>query len=999
MFDYLKKGISLALALGACVASAQFEDLELLNLDEEEKAQKVFLEAESLVSSDGAWSRTESEEAKRRGKTGIPWPWWRSRSECPVALSDLAYLEASSAKTGVASASVGQAVPSRYRLHVRYRDQCAPFVLRAMVDGAVVADGTFDGRSPVQSTVGNVAVANSGSESSAGWIWGYLDFTCEESGPMSLSVTSSKDGKAAKIDCFLLTTDLAYGPRTKDFHPLYVRFTLHRDHPVPSTLNFGKITVDRTGARMTERPQDEPFRPFRPGESSDWLEIGTSLDYGPTDSVVLRARSLKPAKNASFTVEISTNASPKGRVWQVSRTGKGNTVFTLMNRARMAFESDVALSGADLGRARAVGEVPGRKPRRFRFSSSLGLNLDVISPQAVSNELEVFSILGIGDTGHQVLQREVLAREGCVPAVTWGGDTLWDSHHGCLCSPDLPAITNALRKVARTYADELARGQIVVNGIMDEPQFGISAVLACKSKTTKCADRFPRFLADHGVRLEGADAEKISRSPEDGERFYWSARYRNSVLEGYCRAIASAAAAIHTNLRVSVNIATELVFEGNITQYGADPFTLYGSGALTFGQTEDWANLQRTYQHCSYQADVMRAACRRKAIPFDILNVLGGRSPWEIEAKGFSEIGHGASSISFFRYGPDYAGMSDSQNSVSGIYGPIKRLTHATGAVEDDLLASRPAKGDAALLLSETSDIYEVLTFDNVYGKDRMLLSLLLLHCGIRTDILSEDDVVELVDDYPVLFVTDAKIRRSLVDKIVGYVRAGGTLVLGPGALTGDEAGNPLGLDGRLGIERGPFELKQRPGMLQNLAGLPLIAKAGPLSVVCGWQPVGADVAPLPAALKPYEGHLAIRPLGKGRVVTVSFFAGLGYLHDAKPAGDFYSHLDYPQAPRGFIRALAAEIGLSRKIRTDHPLVEATLWENDGGYVVVLSNWSGKPVDKLTVTLRKKEGDGPFKARTAAGKLHSVHDTDDRLELVVSIGAGDYIVLEEQGKD
>ena len=997
MRDFFKRtlvGLTVV-GMAACVF-AQFDDFEMLSLDEEENAEQFFLEAENLSSPDGSWVRTLSEDAKRLGKTGTPWPWWRPRTECPVAVSDLVFLQASEKQMGTASATIGKIGPSKYRLHVRYHDQCAPFVLKASLGGKVLADATFDGKAPVQSDNGNTAVANSGAEISYGWIWGYVDFKSDDSGPLVLSVKQTGKGKAPKIDCFLLAGDTALVPKTGHFHKLYLRFTLGMKHPVPSTLNFGKITVDKLGARYTERPLNEPFRPFRPGETSGWVEIGSLLDYGPTDTFQIHARALKDSKKASFTVEISTNESPKGVIGKISLDGEENKAFAMMNRARFAFESGLSLSQADLERAKAVGEVPGRKPRRFRFASSLGLNLKVFGSQTVSNEMEAFSILGIGDTSHPVLQREILARNGCVPKVTWGGGTIWDVHHGCPCSPDFPAITNAVKKVARDYKRELDSGQIVVIGVMDEPQFGISSVLKCKSKTTKCSERFPRYLAEQGVHLEGENADQISRDPKDGERFYWSARYRNAVLEGYCRAVSSAASAIHTNLRASVNIATELVFEGNITQYGADPFGLYGTGALTFGETEDWANMQRTYQHCSYQADVMRAAGRRRQIPFDILNVLGGRSAWEIEAKGYSEIGHGASSISFFRYGPDYAGMSDSQNSNPEIYAPIKRLTHATGVAEDMLLDNHQAKGDAALLLSETSDIYEVLNFDNVYGKERMLLSLLLLHSGIRTDILSEDDVEELADDYPVVFVTDAKIRRALVDKLVDYVKAGGTLVLGPGALMGDEAGKPLKLDEKLGIKRRPFELKSRPGMLVNLAKQAPIAKVGAISAVCGMQPIAEVGEALPADLKSYEGNLAIHKVGKGRVVLTSFFAGLGYLHDAKPLGDFYSHLDYPQAPRDFIHVLAKHIGLSRRLYTDHPLVEATLKEGKDGSVIILSNWSGKPIDKLTVTLRKNPGSPRLQPQVVSGKLLSVDDSKDQLKLTLSIGAGDYILLKSK---
>ena len=223
--------------------------------------------------------------------------------------------------------------------------------------------------------------------------------------------------------------------------------------------------------------------------------------------------------------------------------------------------------------------------------------------------------------------------------------------------------------------------------------------------------------------------------------------------------------------------------------------------ALMFGWNEDWGGWARTRQVNGFYTDAMRSACRKPGLNFGLYNVLC-RPSWEIQARGFLELGHGVKAISFFNYGPYYSITSDANSHRPEIYEAIKRITFPTGAVETHVMAGKTAPGDVAQLLSVTGDIWYA-TRDNVFGKERAWLNLLLRHCNVRCDVLSEDDLATLLPAYRMLFVTDANLKRSALPPLVKWVQDGGVLYLSAGALARDEFDNPLGLDQALHLQPG----------------------------------------------------------------------------------------------------------------------------------------------------------------------------------------------------
>ncbi len=95
---------------------------------------------------------------------------------------------------------------------------------------------------------------------------------------------------------------------------------------------------------------------------------------------------------------------------------------------------------------------------------------------------------------------------------------------------------------------------------------------------------------------------------------------------------------------------------------------------------------------------------------------------------------------------------------------------------------------------------------------------------------------------------------------------------------------------------------------------------------------------------------------------------------------------------RGKIAAAVREAGVSRRIFTDNPLIEASLLENDAKSTIVLSNWTTNAHPRVAVTLNEPLS---FKSvRSASGAEVKWRQDNFELHVELEIGWGDYIVME-----
>jgi hypothetical protein len=81
-------------------------------------------------------------------------------------------------------------------------------------------------------------------------------------------------------------------------------------------------------------------------------------------------------------------------------------------------------------------------------------------------------------------------------------------------------------------------------------------------------------------------------------------------------------------------------------------------------------------------------------------------------------------------------------------------------------------------------------------------------------------------------------------------------------------------------------------------------------------------------------------------------FATMGSWSNVKPGEMSYNPWQYPETEREFLLAAVRHAGVVRPVELDRPLVEAFYLTGEQGAVVTLANYSLRPIEKLSVTIR-----------------------------------------------
>lgn len=922
-----------------------------------ERAQVV--QAESMTLSGEGWTVREHS----------PGAWYSGR---PVGQM----LGGQNNKPGVAAAKFPIPAAGKYRIWVRYLDMLnyrskSGFLLRGTQQGQQVAKKDFDNteRSPRATPEG----AKKWGTGFARWIWDFVEFDAA-TGELQVAVEkihqTSVHGCTRTLDLLLLTDNLAYEPVVADLTPLYVKVRMLPEQKEPVVIHFwgrrpfspwytphANITRKGMVPGVSAGAEGKAGVRMAAGDESPWVEISPYLAYGGLNQISLYAmRSYQEAEpEAYFEMSFSKTPSAAGLIKKAVRKGAGDGFIFAVDLVDYRLITETEGSAASLAMAKATPAAAGQRPTAFPFFTGMSLTERRSTGQAVANEREALQQIGIG--GDQKRPSNFFFHLTKSP--------------GCLSQPDRKRIDESMKQFADKNRDRA--GWTMIN-LMDEPGFEFDHVKNCAA----CQKGFPAYLKslrvpDSQIAKLGINNDPERASADEKASYYYTRRYMNHLMTEMLRTGTESAGAHLPGIPTTANFACELL-EGNLVSRCVDWCEIFATGALTFGWNEDWGGWARTRQVNGYYIDVMRCACRNPGVNFGVYNVLC-RSSWDIQARGFLEVGHGVKAMSFFNYGPYYAITSDANSQRPEIYEAIKRITFPTGAVETHVMAGKPAPGDVAQLLSVTGDIWRA-TRDNVFGKERAWLNLLLRHCNVRCDVLAEDDLATLLPDYKMLFATDANLKRSAVPGLVKWVRDGGVLYLSAGALARDEFDSPLGLDEALNLRREPLALQANPGRSEyEMRRLKELDVFQGIKLFCGAQ-------------KPYWRTV---PAGKGQVVVVGFFPAISYIATSeRAAGADHSTLDFQAAHRVWMQQVLAAGGIRPRLRTDHYRIEANWLQSPGADVIAISNWTGR---EQTVALELEGAPGYSAMSSAAGKILAQETKDGTLRVQVAVAAGDLIQL------
>ncbi len=285
-----------------------------------------------------------------------------------------------------------------------------------------------------------------------------------------------------------------------------------------------------------------------------------------------------------------------------------------------------------------------------------------------------------------------------------------------------------------------------------------------------------------------------------------------------------------------------------------------------------------------------------------------------------------------------------------------------------------------------------------------------ILHQQLPLDCIVEQDALDgTLARYRVLYLADRHVSQAASAKIAAWVQAGGKLLATAGAGMFDEYNRPNQLlrglldiktislvvpkDSEVGFIKQDLPFARTIGNVtwsgRSLAAIGAVAKlkAGPAVRIEG---TFADGSPAVVA----------RQVGKGETRCCGLLPGLAYFRPAIPlrpvdrgaTDDSMSHF----IPSRFDEVAARLIGsvaegTARPVTCSEPLVEASWIESKVGAVVVLVNWSGKPVKDLEVRLDAL----PFtrSVTLASGAKVQSKKEENRVALILDLDVADVLAL------
>jgi hypothetical protein len=288
-----------------------------------------------------------------------------------------------------------------------------------------------------------------------------------------------------------------------------------------------------------------------------------------------------------------------------------------------------------------------------------------------------------------------------------------------------------------------------------------------------------------------------------------------------------------------------------------------------------------------------------------------GNSPENLMQNAVMEWANNVKDLDWFDAAPD---IWQTENYIAyrgglPMWQTLRTVSGMAGLIEADLKPARPQSTPVAMLLSESSDLWELngnsqnavepgSQESNVSQEERKNLWYALRHAGYRVDFVTEDDVKEgLLKNYKVVYVSGQNLQRGAADKLKQWVQGGGVLYATAGAARKDEFDGPLTtLDEVLGRGaqksynryHGPLRAKLELLFLKPLDTMKIGAQS--LDVLASKEEFAA--APGAQVLATYAGD------GSPAWVKNSFGQGAAFYTGALP-GEAFVQKALPVVPMG----------------------------------------------------------------------------------------------------
>jgi hypothetical protein len=404
----------------------------------------------------------------------------------------------------------------------------------------------------------------------------------------------------------------------------------------------------------------------------------------------------------------------------------------------------------------------------------------------------------------------------------------------------------------------------------------------------------------------------------------------------------------------------------------------FKAGAMTMSWTEDWwwqlpENSPQVY---GFLLDGLRLGGSYHNIPMQyFIMPFKGQSEDNLRRMHGLAYAHGAKIINHFvtqnqaMITWDYVDQSESPRTYQAIHDMIRD----TGAVEHRLYPAMPRKAEVAILLSRAADTWDTEDLGgaghlyraqyNVNNDERKAIWMALRHAQYPVDLITDEDAAEgKLAGYKVLYVVGSEMLSSAVKPLADWVRAGGIVyATGGGGLLDEYHRDNAALYEVYGLKSHALDRQVRG--IRPRSTLPTLP---PLDSVELTTPEGRFEGDYPAlcyrdALALGSGKMAgwykrdnspavvLNAYGNGQAYYSGVLFGLAYLTPAMPPSSQVLPTAFPAELRSVITQPVIAARITPPVSTSEPLVEAQYLTGPNGAIVVLTNWTEQPIDRLVV--------------------------------------------------
>lgn len=464
--------------------------------------------------------------------------------------------------------------------------------------------------------------------------------------------------------------------------------------------------------------------------------------------------------------------------------------------------------------------------------------------------------------------------------------------------------------------------------------------------------------------------------------FYWQMRFWSEVTATvYARTTAFLISQLPPSAKapiLSPQMGTP--FGGYQTfRSGMDLHTVARSGALTgyhgeaFLGWNDWCDAQNISLYADYVDGALGAdpALKRRASHVHANRGSGAH-------KALALAAHGIQFLDYYMYGPYQTTTGDGVAGwgQSSLF-PLQLMQNASATLarsEPGLVDGERVTGPVAIMAAQSDTIwwsakfpgpkvdaseYDVSNHTSALSYDETGTYLALTHGHHPVRFISEELLATDLDtNTRLLFVERKHVSSDAFAGMRSWTEAGGTLVLSGEAPTHDEYAQPSSERNTwLGVELGKVDYQPANVYTVSWPGVGTLTLQRPRRELTPTDPAATIVATYD------DGTAAVvdLPRGNGKVRIIGFELGAAYrdladpcLNQALPGalGKFPS--SYSATIRGAV--LDAATGLDRPAWASDPLVELTRLRTPGGGSLAVLNYTGAPLDSVTVTVPGVKG-------------------------------------------